>query len=141
MFTTFAAYVDKCEMEMQRLFQAMEKDEEKMSTMREDDPREGDYFFNDIESRKMRVECAWRKKSDRLWEFFDSFHWFAHHQPLAYFEYELQYASHANKDAYNLFMESGPAENNMRFGDLRDSIAELNIAKIALRDHLSKFRA
>ena len=72
MFTEFATYVDKCEDAMKRLMRDMEHLETSKS-----------------KSRETRV-LEWRENNTRLWEFFSSFRWFAHHEPLMLFEYRAR---------------------------------------------------
>jgi len=77
---------------MQQLMAEMVNLENRMDMLHPDDPVEGGYFFNSVYARRVRLECAWEKKDNELWEFFDSFEMFAHFQPRARFAYEVNVA-------------------------------------------------
>ena len=92
MFCTFSAYVKKSESHMQQLMTEMVNLENRMDMLDPADPIEGDYFFNNVYARRVRLECALEKPSNELSEFFDSFEMFAHFQPRARFAYEVNVA-------------------------------------------------
>ena len=110
MFSTISAYINKSENHMHQLMNEMNNIENRMQMLSPDDPIEGDYLFNDVGARRVRLECVWERKSNELWEFFESFHMFAHRKPKAFYELAVQRAT----EALAFATSSVNMANNMR---------------------------
>jgi hypothetical protein len=110
MFNSISAYVNKSENHMHNLMNDMNNIERRMEMLSNDDPIEGDYLFNDVGARRVRLECVWEKKSNELWEFFDSFYMFTHRKPKAFYELAVQRAT----EALAFDTSSVDMANNMR---------------------------